>query len=181
MPMPNRKHLPREINMHSVKNRFLLRIKNATPRVFWRHALSMGARDSLVMLACMTHEFYSLKAFALVWKLLPRAMAKRSAIMQRRRASDIQMEQWFAYKPAKLACRFTGTHLGPGVCGKSQSGVGFPITRFTRPQAITKLSVSGALRPSARRPRFFSRETSTASISSRRTSLSSASERVRTG
>lgn len=98
----NRKHLPREINMHSVKNRFLLRIKNATPRVFWRHALSMVARDSLVMLACMTHEFYSLKAFALVWKLLPRAMAKRSAIMQRRRASDIQMEQWFAYKPASL-------------------------------------------------------------------------------
>jgi hypothetical protein len=54
------------------------------------------------MLACLAHEFYSLKAFALLWKLLPRAMAKRSAIMQRRRASDSQLERWFAYKPASL-------------------------------------------------------------------------------
>jgi GT2 family glycosyltransferase len=98
----NRKCLPREINMHSVKNRFLLRIKNATPRVFWRHALSMVARDSLVLLACLTHEFYSLKAFPLLWKLLPRALAKRNVIIQRRRASDSDMEQWFGYKPASL-------------------------------------------------------------------------------
>ena len=97
----NRKCLPREINMHSVKNRFLLRIKNATPRIFWRHALSTTARDSLVLLACLTHEFYSLRAFGLLWKLLPRALAKRRVIMQRRRVPDDQMEQWFSFKPAK--------------------------------------------------------------------------------
>ena len=35
----NRRALPPEINMHSVKNRFLMRIKNISPDLYWRNWL----------------------------------------------------------------------------------------------------------------------------------------------
>ncbi len=35
----NRRALPPEINMHSVKNRFLMRIKNISPDLYWRNCL----------------------------------------------------------------------------------------------------------------------------------------------
>ena len=42
----NRRALPPEINMHSVKNRFLMRIKNMTPDLYRRNWLSItGARS----------------------------------------------------------------------------------------------------------------------------------------
>jgi len=37
--------VPAIINMHSVKNRFLMRIKNATPDLYRRFWLPMMARD----------------------------------------------------------------------------------------------------------------------------------------
>src|SRR5579872_6327935 len=43
----NRRTLPALINMHSVKNRFLMRIKNATPALYRRYWLPMTVRDLL--------------------------------------------------------------------------------------------------------------------------------------
>ena len=48
----NRRALPPAINMHSVKNRFLMRLKNITPDVYKRHWLSITARDVLVVGCC---------------------------------------------------------------------------------------------------------------------------------
>ncbi len=45
----NRRALPPEINMHSVKNRFLMRIKNMTPDLYRRNWLSITARDLVVV------------------------------------------------------------------------------------------------------------------------------------
>ena len=59
----NRRALPPEINMHSVKNRFLMRIKNITPDLYRRNWLSITARDLVVLCACVLHEHSSLKAF----------------------------------------------------------------------------------------------------------------------
>jgi len=41
--------VPAIINMHSVKNRFLMRIKNATPDLYRRFWLPMMARDLVVV------------------------------------------------------------------------------------------------------------------------------------
>src|SRR6516225_4891193 len=41
----NRRALPPEINMHSVKNRFLLRIKNMTADLYFRNWFSITCRD----------------------------------------------------------------------------------------------------------------------------------------
>src|SRR5438046_1719302 len=45
----NRRALPPEINMHSVKNRFLMRIKNMTSDLYRRNWFSITARDVLVV------------------------------------------------------------------------------------------------------------------------------------
>jgi len=47
-------------------------------------------------------ERTSLPAFAKVFKLLPRMMAKRRHIMQRKRVSDQYISQWFSFTPETL-------------------------------------------------------------------------------
>jgi GT2 family glycosyltransferase len=106
----NRRALPAAINMHSVKNRFLMRIKNITPAVYRRNALSILSRDLVVLGACLLHEHSSLKAFGYVIRNWRRFMEKRREIMRRKRVSDEYMAAWFSYTPVsrpatKLAAR----------------------------------------------------------------------------
>ena len=54
------------INMHSVKNRFLMRIKNSTAGLYRRCRLPMAARDLAVVAGCLVLEPRSLPAF---WEL----------------------------------------------------------------------------------------------------------------
>ena len=49
----NRRALPAVINMHSVKNRFLMRIKNMTGDLYRRNWFSITARDLLVVCCCL--------------------------------------------------------------------------------------------------------------------------------
>ncbi len=93
----NRSQLSPVINMHSVKNRWLLRIKNMTPALYRRHWLAITSRDLLVVAGCLLKEWSSLKAFVLLAKIWKRAWSKRSHIMQRRRASDDYMNAWFSH------------------------------------------------------------------------------------
>src|SRR5581483_3535571 len=59
----NRRALPPVINMHSVKNRFLMRMKNMTPDLYKRNWWSITARDLVVLGACLLREHTSLKDF----------------------------------------------------------------------------------------------------------------------
>jgi GT2 family glycosyltransferase len=94
----NRRLLSPLINMHSVKNRFLMRIKNMTGDLYRRHWLPITLRDLLVAGACVTHEFTSLRAFPLVVRRFRRARAQRREIMKRRRASDAYIASCFSGK-----------------------------------------------------------------------------------
>ena len=96
----NRRSVPALINMHSVKNRFLMRIKNATFGVYRRYWLSMTARDLVVLGASMVWEPTSLPAFWRLAKCLPRALRWRRQIMNRRRASDQVLNRWFSFDAA---------------------------------------------------------------------------------
>jgi GT2 family glycosyltransferase len=95
----NRRALPAVINMHSVKNRFLMRIKNITWDVYRRNWLSITARDLLVVGACLLHEHSSLRAFWYLGRNWRRVLRKRRAIMQRRRVADGELVAWFEYRP----------------------------------------------------------------------------------
>jgi GT2 family glycosyltransferase len=95
----NRRALPPDINMHSVKNRFLMRIKNMTPDLYRRNWLSITARDLVVLGACLLHEHSSLKAFVYVLRNWRHFRAKREEIMRRKRAKDDYIASWFSFQP----------------------------------------------------------------------------------
>jgi GT2 family glycosyltransferase len=90
-----RKTLSGVTNMHGVKNRFLLRLKNEGPYLALRNAPFELTRDLVVIVAALTIERSSLPAFAWLWKNRRRIMEKRRAIQSRRRVSDRDLAGWF--------------------------------------------------------------------------------------
>ena len=96
----NRRTAPAVVNMHSVKNRFLMRIKNTTFGVYRRHWFAMTARDVVVVLASLVWEPTSLAAFWRLARCLPRALRGRRQIMSRRRVSDEVLNRWFSFEAA---------------------------------------------------------------------------------
>jgi GT2 family glycosyltransferase len=95
----NRRALPPVINMHSVKNRFLMRIKNMSADLYRRNFFSITMRDLVVVGCCLVREHSSLKAFAYLAKNWNQVWAKRREIMKRRRVNDEYMASWFHYLP----------------------------------------------------------------------------------
>jgi GT2 family glycosyltransferase len=95
----NRRALPSVINMHSVKNRFLMRLKNMTGDLYRRNWMAITTRDLVVVGCCLVREHSSLKAFWYVAKNWKRVMAKRREIMSRKCVDDNYMASWFHYEP----------------------------------------------------------------------------------
>jgi GT2 family glycosyltransferase len=95
----NRRALPAEINMHSVKNRFLMRIKNISPHLYRKNWFSITVRDLTVLTGCLLWEHTSLKAFWFLMKNWSRIKAKRALIQRNRRVSDEYIASWFSYRP----------------------------------------------------------------------------------
>lgn len=97
-----RRGISQDLNMHSVKNRFLMRIKNQT----WANALRFLwptlRRDAQVVGYVLLVERSSLPGLARAVALLPRALARRRHVMRRRRAADRDLAQWFADRPVSF-------------------------------------------------------------------------------
>jgi hypothetical protein len=90
-----RRELSPSINMHSFKNRFLLRIKNEGLYLALRNAPFELARDLVAIGAVLTIERSSLPAFSWLWRNRKRIFAKRREIQRRRRVSDRALAGWF--------------------------------------------------------------------------------------
>lgn len=90
-----RRSLPPEINMHGVKNRFLLRLKNEGAGLALRHAPWELARDLAVIGATLTIERSSLPAFRWLWQHRASVLAKRREIQRRRTVADRELARWF--------------------------------------------------------------------------------------
>ncbi len=104
----NRRALPSVINMHSVKNRFLMRLKNMTGDLYRRNWLAITTRDVVVLGCCLVREHSSLKAFWYVAKNWKRVMAKRREIMSRKCVDDDYMASWFHYEPVSQPAKSKG-------------------------------------------------------------------------
>ncbi|MCC6857377.1 MAG: glycosyltransferase family 2 protein [Bryobacterales bacterium] len=98
----NRLAVPPAINMHSVKNRFLMRIKNATGGLYRRYWLPMTLRDLAVVGCCFLWEPTSLPAFWHLARCLRRTLEKRREIMRRRKVDDETLAAWFKSEPFSL-------------------------------------------------------------------------------
>jgi GT2 family glycosyltransferase len=82
--LPDRRRgMPASANLHSVKNRFLLRINNQSRDEFFRTLVPTLARDLVVLGACLTVERSSLPAFPWLWKNRKRLWDKRREIEER--------------------------------------------------------------------------------------------------
>lgn len=90
-----RRELPAFINMHSFKNRFLLRMKNEGLYLALRNAPFELTRDLVTIAAVLTIERSSLPAFGWLWRNRKRILAKRREIQRRRRVSDRVLARWF--------------------------------------------------------------------------------------
>jgi GT2 family glycosyltransferase len=90
-----RRQISPAINMHSVKNRFLLRLKNEGLYLALRNAPFELLRDLIAIAATLTIERTSLPAFTWIWRNRRRVLAKRRVIQSRRRVSDRELARWF--------------------------------------------------------------------------------------
>jgi GT2 family glycosyltransferase len=101
----NRRSLPAEINRHSVKNRFLMRVKNTTRGVVRQCWAPMLLRDLVVVGGSLFWEPSSARALWQFGRCLPRALRQRREIMARRRVSDADLASWFSFAPAARPVR----------------------------------------------------------------------------
>lgn len=98
----NRRKVAAAVNMHSVKNRWYLRMKNMTPDLYRRHWFAIRMRDAVVVTACLLREWSSLRAFSMVMRNAAKMRKKHREIMRRRRMSDEYIAQWFAERPTSF-------------------------------------------------------------------------------
>jgi len=90
-----RRELSPEINMHGVKNRFLLRLRNEGSGLFLRNAPWEVSRDLIVIAATLSVEWSSLPAFTWLWQHRASILRKRRAIQSSRRVRDSELARWF--------------------------------------------------------------------------------------
>ncbi len=86
-------------NLHSVKNRFLLRINNAGGEHLRATFPKTFVRDLLVVGGCLTVERTSLEALRWLASNRERLLAKRREIRSGRRVSDRELLRWFTDDP----------------------------------------------------------------------------------
>jgi len=104
------RQLPLVINWHSVKNRFLMRLKNATLGTWLRLLFPITWRDLLIVGYSVLVDRRLLSALAFVWSNREHTRRKRRLIQSRRRAPEKEIRHWFRNTPAAR----------PAVAGKGQ-------------------------------------------------------------
>jgi len=87
-----RRELPKEINYHSVKNRFLLRLNNMTGAQYRRDFWAITKRDAAVIGYTFLREWSSIPALFYVLRNFARLLKKRSVIQERRHTDPMK---WF--------------------------------------------------------------------------------------
>ena len=94
-----RREMSAVANLHSVKNRFLLRINNAGPDHLRATFPLTFARDVVVVGACVFRERTSLEALRWLARNRERLLAKRREVLDRRTVSDRALLRWFGPDP----------------------------------------------------------------------------------
>jgi GT2 family glycosyltransferase len=82
------------VNMHSVKNRYLLMINNLSLMVFLRNLPYIMFREVVVFFGVLFTEPYSFQAYFLVLRDLPRFLRKRKTLQNRAKCDS--SAYWFA-------------------------------------------------------------------------------------
>jgi len=94
-----REQLPHEINWHSVKNRFLMRGKNASGGLCWKLFWPVVRRDLMIFGYAVLRDWRLLSALVYPLRNFRRVRHKRRIIQSRRRVSDGRLLWWFSDTP----------------------------------------------------------------------------------
>jgi len=97
-----RSAMPAWANMHSLKNRYLLRAYHQTARNFLLTLVPALWRDLLALGAVLVRERSSLPAYAWLWRNRRRIRARRRAIQGRRTTTAAEIDRWFFRDGAPL-------------------------------------------------------------------------------
>ena len=97
-----RERLPHLINWHSVKNRFLMRIKNCSAWLYLRLFFPVTARDLMILGYAGLRNWRLFSALFYPLRHWGRFMRKRQWIQSRRKVSDRQLLFWFSNQPASV-------------------------------------------------------------------------------
>ena len=92
-----RRQLSGLINYHSLKNRYLMRMKNLDSRVRRRCFPFMWIRDAGILAYTLCFEWSSLPAFAEVWRLRGKFRKKREQVQRSRLAKPGEISSWFSF------------------------------------------------------------------------------------
>lgn len=90
-----RRDLPAEVNRYSVRNRFLLRLKNQSASEAVRFLWPTMVRDLQVVGYVLLREHTSIRGLVDVIRLTPRMWRKRRLIQGRRRTRPADVARWF--------------------------------------------------------------------------------------
>ena len=94
--LPERRSaMPREVNYHSLKNRYLLRAYHQTPGNLWRTLYATLPRDLLALGYVLLRERTSLAAYAYLWRHRRDILARRRALQARRTEPARSLDRWF--------------------------------------------------------------------------------------
>jgi GT2 family glycosyltransferase len=97
-----RKDLPLVINWHSVKNRFLMRGKNASGWLCWRLFFPVAWRDLMTLGYALLSDWRMLSAVGYPLRAMDSIRRKRAIIQSRRRVSDRDLLWWFCNEPRAI-------------------------------------------------------------------------------
>ena len=90
-----RSALPATINRYSVRNRFLLRLKNQSAGLAWRFAVPGTVRDAQVIGYVLLREWTSIPGLIDVGRLLPRMWTWRRHVLGRATRRTEDLAPWF--------------------------------------------------------------------------------------
>jgi GT2 family glycosyltransferase len=103
-----RSKLPLVINWHSVKNRFLMRGKNASGWLCWRLFFPVLWRDLMTVGYVLFRDRRLLSALGYVWEVRDRIRRRRAIIQGKRKVSDRDLLWWFSNTPRSIAMENSG-------------------------------------------------------------------------
>lgn len=91
----NREKIPRFVQVHSYKNRYLMLLKNETLWTFLKGIPYILALEILALVYVFFRRPYLLRSWFGIISLLPTTVKKRQAIQSSRKVSDREMLKWF--------------------------------------------------------------------------------------
>ncbi len=119
-----RASLPHSINWHSVKNRFLMRGKNASGWLCWKLFWPVAWRDLMVLGYALLRDWRMLSALLYPLQHLSGIRAKRKSIQSRRRLSDRELLWWFHDTPRAIDVERDADASGVCAAGDENSAFG---------------------------------------------------------